>query len=57
MRELLQRTALWLAAIIVVSGGFWALGSATDALLALAIALGGWLKLSISGRLKLAFFI
>ncbi|AUH53356.1 phosphate regulon sensor histidine kinase PhoR [Chromobacterium sp. ATCC 53434] len=47
MRELLQRTALWLAAIIVVSGGFWALGSASDALLALAIALGGWLAFNL----------
>ncbi|WP_046167704.1 phosphate regulon sensor histidine kinase PhoR [Chromobacterium vaccinii] len=47
MRELLQRTALWLAAILIVSAGFWALSSATDALLVLAISLGGWLAFNL----------
>ncbi|KJH66553.1 phosphate regulon sensor histidine kinase PhoR [Chromobacterium violaceum] len=47
MRELLQRTALWLAAILIVSAGFWALSSATDALLVLAISLGVWLAFNL----------
>ncbi|UTH76268.1 phosphate regulon sensor histidine kinase PhoR [Chromobacterium sp. IIBBL 290-4] len=47
MREFLQRTLMWLAAIALVSAGFWALSSATDALLVLAISLGGWLVFNL----------
>ncbi|PRP72272.1 phosphate regulon sensor histidine kinase PhoR [Chromobacterium amazonense] len=47
MREFLQRTALWLAAITVISCGFWVLSSADAALLALAICLGAWLAFNL----------
>ncbi|MEN3030172.1 phosphate regulon sensor histidine kinase PhoR [Chromobacterium amazonense] len=47
MREFLQRTALWLAAITVISCGFWVSSSADAALLALAICLGAWLAFNL----------
>lgn len=47
MREFLQRTVLWLVAITVISGGFWAASSGTDALVALAICLGAWLAFNL----------
>ncbi|POA97600.1 phosphate regulon sensor histidine kinase PhoR [Chromobacterium sinusclupearum] len=47
MREFLQRTALWLVTITVISCGFWVSSSADAAMLALAICLGAWLAFNL----------
>ena len=43
MRDFLQRVLAWLAAVVVLSAGFWVFSSAQDGLIALAICLGGML--------------